>query len=128
MGHGITLPALLYRSKDFVHWIKAKHPLHSSKDTGMRECPDFFPVLKNGFGSGVDTSVLGEHVKHVLNVSLDDKKYEYYTVGNYNLSSDRYVPDGTSADNATGLRYDYGKFYASKTLFDPSKNRRVLWG
>ncbi|KAK4846231.1 hypothetical protein QYF36_014664 [Acer negundo] len=27
-----------------------------------------------------------------------------------------------------GLRYDYGKFYASKTFFDDEKKRRILWG
>ncbi|MCI05228.1 beta-fructofuranosidase insoluble isoenzyme CWINV1-like, partial [Trifolium medium] len=26
------------------------------------------------------------------------------------------------------LRYDYGKFYASKSFFDYAKNRRILWG
>jgi len=26
------------------------------------------------------------------------------------------------------LRYDYGKFYASKTFFDQNKQRRILWG
>lgn len=33
----------LYRSRDFIKWIKAKHPLHSAKNTGMWECPDLFP-------------------------------------------------------------------------------------
>ena len=33
-----------------------------------------------------------------------------------------------SADDRTGLRYDYGNFYASKIFFDPAKKRRVLWG
>lgn len=120
--------AILYRSKDFVHWTKSDHALHSSKNTGMWECPDFFPVYKDGNVKGVDTSVIGDRVKHVLKVSLDDTKFEYYTVGSYNITSDKYVPDNTSPDDATGLRLDYGKFYASKTFFDPSKNRRVLWG
>ncbi|KAK6139853.1 hypothetical protein DH2020_026428 [Rehmannia glutinosa] len=31
----------LYRSKDFKHWVKAKHPLHSTAKTGNWECPDF---------------------------------------------------------------------------------------
>lgn len=120
--------ALLYRSRDFKHWVKAKHPLHSAKDTGMWECPDFFPVRKDGSMDGVDTSSQGEGVKHVLKVSLDDTKTEYYTVGKYIARRDVYLPDTTSADDSTGLRYDYGKFYASKTFFDPAKKRRVLWG
>ncbi|KAA8541679.1 hypothetical protein F0562_022831 [Nyssa sinensis] len=119
--------AILYRSKDFVHWIKAKHPLHSAKDTGMWECPDFFPVSINN-QSGLDTSMIGLGIKHVLKLSLDDTKHDYYTVGTYNLVKDIYIPDKGSVDNDSGLRYDYGKFYASKTFYDSAKKRRVLWG
>ena len=49
-------------------------------------------------------------------------------MGTYYSEKDRYVPDMTSADDHTGLRYDYGNFYASKTFYDPGKNRRILWG
>lgn len=119
--------AILYRSKDFVHWIKAKHPLHSVKGTGMWECPDFFPVSTYGL-NGLDTSDMGPNTKHVLKVSLDDTKHEYYTVGTYSTAKDRYVPDEGSVESDSGLRFDYGKYYASKTFFDGAKNRRVLWG
>lgn len=118
--------AFLYRSKDFMRWTKAKHPIHTSAGTGNWECPDFFPVSKQGT-NGLDTSVLGQNVKHVLKVSLDVTRYEYYTLGTYYPKMDRYIPDNTSADGWKGLRYDYGNFYASKSFFDPSKNRRVLW-
>lgn len=117
----------LYRSKDFLYWVKAKHPLHSKKKAGMWECPDFFPVLKNS-PIGVDTSTYGPDVKHVFKVSLNDTRKEYYTIGTYDLDKDVFVPDNGSVDSDLGLRYDYGKFYASKTFFDSSKNRRVLWG
>ncbi|KAE7999095.1 hypothetical protein FH972_003575 [Carpinus fangiana] len=119
--------AILYRSKDFVHWTKVQHPLHSANDNGMWECPDFFPVLIN-FNVGVDTAVIGPNVKHVLKLSLDDTKHDYYTVGTYNLKKDIYVPDKGQVESDSGLRYDYGKFYASKTFFDSAKNRRILWG
>ncbi|OVA08427.1 Glycoside hydrolase [Macleaya cordata] len=119
--------AILYRSKDFIHWIKSKHPLHSAKRTGMWECPDFFPVSVHG-KNGVDTSEISPSVKHVLKVSLDDTKHEYYTVGTYYHDKDKYIPDHGSIDDDSGLRYDYGKFYASKTFFDSEKNRRILWG
>lgn len=119
--------AILYRSKDFIHWTKSQHPLHSAKNTGMWECPDFFPV--SSFAPlGLDTSVNGPHVKHVLKVSLDDTRKEYYTIGTYYFKKDVYVPDEGSIDSDSGLRYDYGKFYASKTFFDSLKNRRILWG
>jgi beta-fructofuranosidase len=120
--------AILYRSKDFVHWTESKHPLHSANDTGMWECPDFFPVPINTNRLGVDTSVIGPHVKHVLKLSLDNTKHDYYTIGTYNLHKVKYVPDKGQVDSDSGLRYDYGKFYASKTFFDSAKNRRILWG
>uniref|UniRef100_A0A0C9QPW1 TSA: Wollemia nobilis Ref_Wollemi_Transcript_14316_2269 transcribed RNA sequence n=1 Tax=Wollemia nobilis TaxID=56998 RepID=A0A0C9QPW1_9CONI len=119
--------ALLYISKDFVRWTKKQHPLDSAKLTGMWECPDFYPVALLG-KEGLDTSMLASSAKHVLKVSLDDKKYDSYTIGTYLFDKDRYVPDNTSVDNEDGLRYDYGKFYASKTFFDYHKNRRILWG
>ncbi|KAI4300501.1 hypothetical protein L6164_033872 [Bauhinia variegata] len=119
--------AYLYRSRDFIHWIKAKHPIHSSGKTGMWECPDFYPVSLQSI-QGLDTSVIGDGVKHVLKNSLDLTRFEYYTVGRYFPNTDRYVPDNTSEDGWGGLRYDYGNFYASKSFFDPSKNRRILWG
>ncbi|KAG6479941.1 hypothetical protein ZIOFF_063418 [Zingiber officinale] len=120
--------AILYRSRDFVRWIKAKHSLHAARDTGMWECPDFYPVALRG-QRGLDTSAAGgSDVKHILKVSLALTRYEYYTIGTYDHVKDKYVPDGTSPDDHTGLRYDYGNFYASKTFFDPKKNRRILWG
>lgn len=119
--------AHLYRSRDFVNWVKAKHPIHSKSDTGNWECPDFYPVSLTGT-HGLDTSMDGQNVKHVLKNSLDKTRYEYYTIGTYDRNKDRYYPDNTSEDGWGGLRYDYGNFYASKSFFDPSKNRRIVWG
>ncbi|KAL4306783.1 beta-fructofuranosidase, insoluble isoenzyme 1-like [Arachis ipaensis] len=119
--------AYLYRSRDFKKWIRAKHPIHTAAGTGMWECPDFYPVSMEGT-MGLDTSVVGNHVKHVLKNSLDETRFEYYTLGTYFTNIDRYIPDNTSVDGWAGLRYDYGNFYASKSFFDPTMNRRILWG
>ncbi|GKA61478.1 glycoside hydrolase, family 32 [Tanacetum coccineum] len=62
--------AYLYRSRDFVTWIKAKHPFHSKNDTGIWECTDFFPVAREGI-KGLNTSTLGNDVKYVLKNSLE---------------------------------------------------------
>lgn len=113
--------AILYRSKDFVHWTKSQHPLHSANGTGMWECPDFYPV-------GLDPAMSRSKAKYVLKVSLDDTKHEYYTIGTYDEGKDVYTPDEGSIENDSGLRYDYGKFYASKSFFDSEKKRRILWG
>ncbi|KAL4039392.1 hypothetical protein IC575_003044 [Cucumis melo] len=119
--------AVMYRSKDFVKWNQVDHPLHYKDGMGMWECPDFFPVAKTG-RKGVETRVYGSQVKHVLKVSLDDTKHDVYTVGTYNWQKDIYIPNKGSIESYNGLRYDYGKYYASKTFFDSQKKRRVLWG
>ncbi|URE11584.1 Cell wall invertase [Musa troglodytarum] len=110
--------AVLYKSKDFIKWTKAQHPLHSAKGTGMWECPDVYPVAleeprvghrRSGcWGQAHTIRVL--HVGHVL------------------PKADKYIPDANSTDNRNGLRYDYGNFYASKSFYDPAKKRRILWG
>ncbi|WCJ39508.1 Beta-fructofuranosidase insoluble isoenzyme 1 [Euphorbia peplus] len=119
--------AILYKSKDFYNWVKIEEPLHSAPGTGMWECPDFYPVSVNQAWD-IQKPVLGKGVKYVLKLSLDETRHDYYTVGEYNIVKDKYIPDPGSVDGDSGLRYDYGKFYASKTFFDSAKNRRVLWG
>ncbi|KAL6144548.1 hypothetical protein ACLB2K_055240 [Fragaria x ananassa] len=119
--------AILYTSEDFLNWTMASHPFHSAKENGMWECPDFFPVSKST-PIGLDTSTNGADVKHVLKISLFDIAKEYYTIGTYNLDKDVYIPDQGSVESDSGLRFDYGKFYASKSFFDSVKNRRILWG
>ncbi|KQJ99740.1 hypothetical protein BRADI_3g44990v3 [Brachypodium distachyon] len=116
--------AHVYRSRDFKTWKRAKHPLHSAL-TGMWECPDFFPVHEAGVQNGLETSQFA--AKYVLKNSLDLTRYDYYTVGTYNNKTDRYVPDDANGDYRR-LQYDYGNFYASKTFYDPAKQRRVLFG
>ncbi|CAL4927179.1 unnamed protein product [Urochloa decumbens] len=114
--------AMLYRSRDFRQWAPASRALHSG-DTGMWECPDFYPVTTTTASPGA-----GGVTKHVLKVSLDLTRFEYYTFGEYDHATDTYVPDAALADGNDGLRYDYGNFYASKTFLDTAKQRRVLWG
>ncbi|KAL6843526.1 hypothetical protein ACP4OV_026588 [Aristida adscensionis] len=113
--------AALYRSRDFRRWAPAPRALHSG-DTGMWECPDFYPITSPGAGGA------GGATKHVLKVSLDLTRFEYYTFGEYDHATETYAPDAALADGNGGLRYDYGNFYASKTFLDTAKGRRVLWG
>jgi beta-fructofuranosidase len=118
--------ALLYKSKNFSTW-QFSQPLHSVNGTGMWECPDFFPVRLSG-KLGVEPSSLGPGVKHVLKISSEDKKHDYYVVGNYSIETDTFVPDSPQLDAGLGLRYDYGKLYASKTFFDQFTSRRINFG
>ncbi|CAN6228026.1 unnamed protein product [Urochloa humidicola] len=125
-GGGTRGTAYMYMSRDFRRWARVRRPLHSAK-TGMWECPDFDPVSNHGRRIGLETSVMGSRVKHVLKNSLDLRRYDYYTVGRYDQRVEKYVPDDPNGDERQ-LRYDYGNFYASKTFYDPAKKRRVLWG
>ncbi|XP_020083720.1 beta-fructofuranosidase 1-like [Ananas comosus] len=120
--------AMVYKTRDFVNYELSPRPLHVVNRTGMWECVDFYPV-STGSGEGLDTSTEpGPGVKHVLKASLDDDKHDYYAIGTYESEGDTWTPDDEGSDVGIGLRYDYGKYYASKTFYDPVKKRRVLWG
>ncbi|GMY30075.1 acid beta-fructofuranosidase [Fagus crenata] len=119
---GITL---LYHTKDFKSYELLDGLLHSVPGTGMWECVDFYPVSKTG-DKGLDTSVHGPGVKHVMKTSLDNDRSDYYALGTYDEKNDTWVPDNPNI--GIGIRYDYGLFYASKTFYDQQKRRRVLWG
>ncbi|XP_039022803.1 acid beta-fructofuranosidase-like isoform X1 [Hibiscus syriacus] len=119
--------ALVYDTKDFINYDKLDGYLRAVDGTGMWECVDFFPVSKTE-EKGLDTSVNSLDVKHVMKVSLDDDRHDYYTIGTYHEKNVTFIPDDTELDVGIGLRYDYGVYYAAKTFYDQNKNRRVLWG
>ncbi|XP_064965529.1 beta-fructofuranosidase 1-like [Musa acuminata AAA Group] len=119
---------LVYRTTDFVSYELLPGVLHSVTGTGMWECVDFYPVSTES-AVGLDTTAAsGPGVKHVLKASMDDNRHDYYAIGTYVAASNSWVPDDPENDVGIGLRYDYGKYYASKTFYDPVKERRVLWG
>nr|PNR46206.1 hypothetical protein PHYPA_013325 [Physcomitrium patens] len=123
---GLIGTALLYKSTDFQTW-NFSNRLHENPTTGMWECPDLFPVRIKG-RKGLNASAVGKGVLHVLKVSLDLNKHDYYSVGNYLTETDTYKPLIAEIDTGIGLRYDYGKYYASKTFFDPIRQRRIVYG
>ncbi|KAL2901783.1 Acid beta-fructofuranosidase 2 vacuolar [Bienertia sinuspersici] len=59
---------------------------------------------------------------------MDDDRNDYYALGTYSDFNGTWIPDNADIDVGIGLRYDYGKFYASKTFYDQEKKRRILWG
>ena len=67
-------------------------------------------------------------MKHALKASTEDDRNDYYAIGTYNPVANKWIPDDETLSVGIGLRYDWGRFYASKTFFDPQKQRRVLWG
>ncbi|PKA66300.1 Beta-fructofuranosidase 1 [Apostasia shenzhenica] len=120
--------AYVYRTHDFLSYELLSGRLHEVTGTGMWECVDFFPISVGG-KIGLETSEWAEDgVRHVLKVSLDDDRHDYYAIGTYNASKNRWMADDKKKDVGIGLRYDWGKFYAAKTFYDKEKRRRVLWG
>ncbi|XP_047329054.1 beta-fructofuranosidase, insoluble isoenzyme CWINV6-like [Impatiens glandulifera] len=118
--------AVLYKSGDFIGWTRSDQPLHSAfGKTGMWECPDFFPVSVDG-KNGVDTSVLDGRIKHVLKASFEGS-HDDYVIGSYEGLTDKFKAESEFMDSRLQMRYDYGKFYASKSFFDSAKSRRILW-
>lgn len=91
----------------------------------MWECPDFFPVRIND-GKGVENSSQDKFSKHVPKASFNN--HDYYILGSYKPETDKFIVETDFMDPGRDLRYDYGKFYASKTFFDSAKQRRILWG
>ncbi|KAI3728114.1 hypothetical protein L6452_16744 [Arctium lappa] len=59
-----------------------------------------------------------------VSVGLFDYAKDFYMIGNYSPEKENYVPQNELT--LSTLRYDYGKYYASKSFFDPVKNRRIL--
>lgn len=119
--------SLMYKTTDFISYELLDEFLHAVPGTGMWECVDFYPVSVTE-SNGLDTSVNGPGVKHVLKSSLDDDKHDYYALGTYDPIKDKWTPDNPELDVGIGLRLDYGIYYASKTFYDQDKERRLLWG
>ncbi|CAJ1958613.1 unnamed protein product [Sphenostylis stenocarpa] len=124
---GKTGLSLVYKTIDFINFELNDHCLHAVPGTGMWECVDFYPVSING-SKGLDTSVNGPYVKHVLKASMDDTRVDSYALGTYFAENDTWVPDNPLEDVGIGLLLDYGRYYASKTFYDQEKERRILWG
>ncbi|XP_010259194.1 PREDICTED: beta-fructofuranosidase, soluble isoenzyme I-like [Nelumbo nucifera] len=119
--------SLVYHTTNFTTYELLDGLLHAVPETGMWECVDFYPVSTTE-KKGLNTSDNWPGVKHVLKASLDNTKIDYYALGTYYVENDTWIPDNEMADVGFGLRYDYGKYYASKTFYDQNKQRRVLWG
>ncbi|XP_065835085.1 uncharacterized protein [Oscarella lobularis] len=102
-GHGA---ASLWDSKDFKTWTYV-HPLYTTTQYGMWECPDFYPLHDS---------------KNTYALKYSAGGRDWYTLGSYDESKQVLVPSG----NAT--LFDYGHVYASKRFYDPVKKRQIFYG
>ncbi|XP_076937364.1 beta-fructofuranosidase, soluble isoenzyme I-like [Bidens hawaiensis] len=118
--------ALIYHTTDYNNYVLLDEPLHWVPNTGMWECVDFYPVsLTND--SALEMGAYGPDVKHVIKEGRDRHYEDWYSIGTYEAIKDKWTPDDFDFDLGAGYRCDYGKFYASKSLYDPLKKRRVTW-
>ncbi|KAJ8747847.1 hypothetical protein K2173_010056 [Erythroxylum novogranatense] len=117
--------SLVYQTIDFTSYelLKGSCMPFRYRNVGMWTLPGFHKRVE-----GLDTSVNGPGTKHVLKASLDDTKVDHYAIGTYDPVADKWTPDNPKEDVGIGLRYDYGRYYASKTFYDQNKDRRILWG
>ncbi|GAQ88880.1 beta-fructofuranosidase (invertase) [Klebsormidium nitens] len=116
--------ALMYSSPDFRTWTPTSAPLHAVPGSPMWECPDLFPVAHN---AGLPLGVHPAGTPYVLKASIDHTLTDSYALGSYDAATDTWAPRGPD-DVSQGRLLDYGKYYASKSFYDPVKGRRVLFG
>ena len=118
---------LVYHTTDYTNYVMLDEPMHAVPGTDMWECVDFYPVsLTND--SAFDIAAYGPGLKHVIKESWEGHASDWYSIGTYDATTDKWTPDNPELDVGIGLRCDYGRFFASKSLFDPLKKRRVTWG
>ncbi|XP_076906118.1 beta-fructofuranosidase, soluble isoenzyme I-like [Bidens hawaiensis] len=118
---------LVYHTNDYTNYTLLDEPMHSVPDTDMWECVDFYPVsLTND--SALDIAAYGPGIKHVIKESWEGHGMDWYSIGTYDAINDKWTPDNPLLDVGIGYRCDYGRFFASKSLYDPLKKRRVTWG
>ncbi|XP_062097720.1 beta-fructofuranosidase, insoluble isoenzyme CWINV1-like [Humulus lupulus] len=119
---------LLYTSSDFKHWTRStKTPfgLLLENNELVLECVDFFPVGINGSDGDNRYSNKDQYKKKfALKVSFQHNERECYVLGQYSLEKEEFKAESSDFN----FRIDYGKFYASKSFYDPEKKRRVVWG
>nr|GEW96782.1 beta-fructofuranosidase, soluble isoenzyme I-like [Tanacetum cinerariifolium] len=78
--------SLVYETTNFTSFELLDGVMHAVPSTGMWECIDFYPIPASD-SNGLDTSINGPDIKHVLKASLDDDKHDYYALGTYDPSS-----------------------------------------
>ncbi|XP_076906120.1 beta-fructofuranosidase, soluble isoenzyme I-like [Bidens hawaiensis] len=117
----------VYHTTDYTNYTLLDEPMHSVPDTDMWECVDFYPVsLIND--TAFDMAAYGSGIKHVIKESWEGHGKDWYSIGTYDAINDKWTPDNPKLDVGIGYRCDYGRFFASKSLYDPLKKRRVTWG
>uniref|UniRef100_M8CKD2 Uncharacterized protein n=1 Tax=Aegilops tauschii TaxID=37682 RepID=M8CKD2_AEGTA len=117
-----------YKTKDFVSYELIPGYLYRGPaGTGMYECIDMFAVGGGRKASDMYNST-AKDVLYVLKESSDDDRRDYYALGRFDAAANTWTPIDTERELGVALRYDYGRYDASKSFYDPVKERRIVWG
>ncbi|CAF0796633.1 unnamed protein product [Rotaria sordida] len=100
--------AVLFTSRDFVNWTYL-HPIHSNHYDTFWECPDIFNVSN----------------RLVMKASL--RGQDFWAVGELDSIEKIFHPLAGDLGEYTQL-VDQGKFYASKSFYDPIHDQQVIVG
>ena len=100
--------AVLFTSKDFLNWTYL-HPIHSNHYDGFWECPDIFNLSNY---TVLKASLLG---------------HDFWALGNLDPVQLVFTPIDRDLGEFVQL-IDLGKFYASKTFYDPINKQQVVVG
>lgn len=109
---------------DFRKWKFSNYMYQNDwEPSGMFECPDFYTVAVNA-----TTNIA------VLKTSNEYDRLDYYRLGSYNSRTRQFqdlvdTASGTlTSEDYSPTMLDYGTFYASKTYYDTTLQKRILWG
>jgi beta-fructofuranosidase len=100
--------AVLFKSSDFRNWTYL-HPIHSNHYDGFWECPDIFNVTD----------------RVVLKASLLGR--DFWAIGDLDPVQLIFTPINYDLGEYIQL-IDHGKFYASKSFYDPINDQQVIMG
>jgi beta-fructofuranosidase len=115
----------LFKSHDFINWFPSGQ-LRMLKNNTLRgkmlECPGFHPIPHS------DDRWFSKVSWGVHN--------DFYSIGTFDSDTDTFSPDDAGLRAAYDNYYsgkvanviDYGNFYAGQSVYDPVKDRRVLFG
>jgi hypothetical protein len=121
--NGTNGVAFQYRSTDLHNWTLQESLLYESPETGMLECVDFFKV---GYNNAPPSGEVPD--TYVFKASVNDEAHDYYAIGTYDEVAGKFIPTDQKLDIGHGFRLDRGKYYAAKSMYDPVKNRNIMWG
>nr|WEI57605.1 putative GH32 family protein [Didymodactylos carnosus]WEI57606.1 putative GH32 family protein [Didymodactylos carnosus] len=103
--------AVLFRSQNFKNWTYM-HPFHSNHYDSFWECPDIFNISSSN--------------QLVLKASL--LGHDFWATGSFDFETQTFVPTGTGDVGEFSQLIDQGRFYASKTFYDPIDDQQVIFG